>query len=55
MTRPEKRAPDKGWTTRRSDLDYGEPAAAAGMKQAITEGLGWKVEIAEWMQKVEVA
>jgi metallo-beta-lactamase family protein len=36
-------------------LVHGEPAAAAGMKQAITSGLGWKVEIAEWMQKVEVA
>jgi metallo-beta-lactamase family protein len=35
-------------------LVHGEPTAAAGMKQAITGGLGWKVEIAEWMQKVEV-
>ncbi|MGH9649644.1 MAG: MBL fold metallo-hydrolase RNA specificity domain-containing protein, partial [Terriglobales bacterium] len=35
-------------------LVHGEPAAAAGMKQAITAGLGWKVEIAEWMQKVDV-
>ncbi len=35
-------------------LVHGEPTAAAGMKQAITTGLGWKVEIAEWMQKVDV-
>lgn len=35
-------------------LVHGEPSAAAGMQQAITAGLGWKVEIAEWMQKVEV-
>ncbi len=33
---------------------HGEPKAAAGMKEAITSGLGWKVEIAEWMQKAEV-
>ncbi len=36
-------------------LVHGEPTAAAGMLEAITQGLGWKVEIAEWMQKVEVA
>ncbi len=36
-------------------LVHGEPKAAEGMKEAITTGLGWKVEIAEWMQKAEVA
>jgi metallo-beta-lactamase family protein len=35
-------------------LVHGEPAAASRMRLAMTSALGWKVEVAEWMQKVEV-
>lgn len=33
-------------------LVHGEPEAASGLRDMITEELGWKVEVAEWMQKV---
>ena len=35
-------------------LVHGEPEAAAGLRQAIMRELGWKVEIAQWMQKLEL-
>jgi len=35
-------------------LVHGEPAAATALRDAMTEKLGWKVEIAEWLEKVEV-
>lgn len=35
-------------------LVHGEPAAASELKQAIMRELGWKVEVAEWMQKLEL-
>jgi len=36
-------------------LVHGEPAAATELQQAIASGLGWKVEIAEWQEKVNIA
>lgn len=35
-------------------LVHGEPAAASRLRLAMTSALRWKVEVAEWMQKVEV-
>jgi metallo-beta-lactamase family protein len=35
-------------------LVHGEPAAAAQLQQAMTSSLGWKVEIAQYMSKVEL-
>jgi metallo-beta-lactamase family protein len=35
-------------------LVHGEPAASSRLRLAMTSALGWKVEVAEWMQKVEV-
>jgi metallo-beta-lactamase family protein len=35
-------------------LVHGEPAAAAQLKDAITKQLGWKVEAAQWMEKVQI-
>jgi metallo-beta-lactamase family protein len=35
-------------------LVHGEPAAATQLRQAMTSSLGWKVEIAEYMGKVEL-
>ena len=35
-------------------LVHGEPVAASRLRLAMTSALGWKVEVAEWMQKVEV-
>lgn len=35
-------------------LVHGEPAAASRLRLAMTSALGWKVEVAEWMQKVEL-
>lgn len=35
-------------------LVHGEPAAASRLRLALTSALRWKVEVAEWMQKVEV-
>jgi metallo-beta-lactamase family protein len=36
----------------RTYLVHGEPDASSGLRAMITEELGWKVEVAEWMQKV---
>ena len=33
-------------------LVHGEPDAASSLRAMISEELGWKVEVAEWMQKV---
>ena len=35
-------------------LVHGEPAAASQLREAMTKELGWNVQIAQWMQKVEV-
>jgi len=36
-------------------LVHGEPAAASALRDAIAQKLGWKVNVAEWLQKVEIA
>lgn len=36
-------------------LVHGEPAAAAALRDSITQKLGWKVDVAQWLQKVEIA
>jgi metallo-beta-lactamase family protein len=33
-------------------LVHGEPDAAAALRQTISKGLGWRVEVAQWLQKV---
>ena len=35
-------------------LVHGEPTAAQALRDAITQKLGWKVEVAQWLQKVEI-
>jgi metallo-beta-lactamase family protein len=35
-------------------LVHGEPAAASQLREAMTKELGWNVQVAQWMQKVEV-
>ena len=35
-------------------LVHGEPAASSQLRLAMTSALGWKVEAAQWMQKVDV-
>lgn len=35
-------------------LVHGEPAASSQLQNAIHSQLGWKVEVAEWMQKIEL-
>jgi len=35
-------------------LVHGEPAAAAQLCDAMTKDLGWNVQVAQWMQKVQV-
>jgi metallo-beta-lactamase family protein len=35
-------------------LVHGEPAASSQLRDTITKELGWNVQIAQWMQKVEV-
>jgi metallo-beta-lactamase family protein len=35
-------------------LVHGEPAAAAALRDAITQKMGWKVDVAQWLQKVDV-
>jgi len=35
-------------------LVHGEPAAATALRQAMTQALGWDVEVAQWMEKVPV-
>jgi metallo-beta-lactamase family protein len=36
-------------------LVHGEPEAAAQLRDTMTKELGWNVQIAQWMQKVEIA
>ena len=36
-------------------LVHGEPEAASQLRDAIRKDLGWNVQIAEWMQKAEIA
>jgi metallo-beta-lactamase family protein len=35
-------------------LVHGEPAASSALRDVMTKDLGWKVEVAQWMQKVPV-
>ncbi len=35
-------------------LVHGEPAAASQLRDTMTKELGWNVQVAQWMQKVEV-
>jgi metallo-beta-lactamase family protein len=35
-------------------LVHGEPAAASQLRETMSKELGWNVQIAQWMQKVEV-
>ncbi len=35
-------------------LVHGEPAASSQLRDAMTKELGWNVQVAQWMQKVEV-
>ena len=35
-------------------LVHGEPAASSQLRDTLTKELGWNVEVAEWMQKVEI-
>ena len=35
-------------------LVHGEPAAASQLRDTMTRELGWKVQVAQWMQRVEV-
>ena len=35
-------------------LVHGEPAASSQLKDAITKDLGWNVQVAQWMQKVQI-
>ena len=35
-------------------LVHGEPAAASQLRDAMTKELGWSVQVAQWMEKVEV-
>jgi metallo-beta-lactamase family protein len=36
-------------------LVHGEPSAASLLKAAIEKEMKWRVEVAEWMEKVEIA
>ena len=36
-------------------LVHGEPAAASQLRDTITRELGWNVQVAQWMEKVQVA
>jgi len=35
-------------------LVHGEPSASSQLREAMTKELGWNVQIAQWMQKVDV-
>jgi metallo-beta-lactamase family protein len=35
-------------------LVHGEPAAAGQLRDAMTKELGWNVQVAQWMEKVEI-
>jgi len=39
---------------RNAYLVHGEPAASSQLRDTITKELGWRVEVAEWMQKENV-
>jgi metallo-beta-lactamase family protein len=39
----------------RTYLVHGEPEAASSLRDMVTQELGWKVEVAEWMQKVRLS
>jgi metallo-beta-lactamase family protein len=39
---------------RETYLVHGEPGAASQLRDTMSKELGWKVQIAQWMQKVEV-
>jgi metallo-beta-lactamase family protein len=36
-------------------LVHGEPAASSQLRETMTKELGWNVQVAQWMQKVEVS
>jgi metallo-beta-lactamase family protein len=36
-------------------LVHGEPAASSQLRDTMSKELGWKVQVAEWMQRVEVS
>jgi metallo-beta-lactamase family protein len=36
-------------------LVHGEPAAASQLRDVMTKDLGWNVQIAQWMQKVQIS
>jgi metallo-beta-lactamase family protein len=36
-------------------LVHGEPSASSQLRDAITKDLGWNVQVAQWMQKVQVS
>jgi len=36
-------------------LVHGEPAAASQLREAMVTALGWNVQVAQWMQKVQVS
>jgi len=36
-------------------LVHGEPSASSQLRDAMTKELGWNVQVAQWMQKVEVS
>ena len=43
--------------TRKPEITYlvhGEPAASTQLREFMTKELGWKVQVAQWMEKVEV-
>src|SRR5205823_14665872 len=43
--------------TRKPDITYlvhGEPAASTQLRDSMAKELGWNVQVAQWMQKVEV-
>ena len=35
-------------------LVHGEPTAVSQLRDTMTKDLGWNVQIAQWMQKVEI-
>jgi len=35
-------------------LVHGEPSASSQLRDAMSKELGWHVEVAQWMQKVDV-
>lgn len=35
-------------------LVHGEPSASSQLREAITKELGWNVQVAQWMQRVEI-